>query len=428
VSVDKGDDVAEDGRALAVARQAALEPLDWDGIGAIVVLLVAATSLHDWVSDASIGVFLLRVLWVLMYLAAATRLVQRFGTEWLTWTVRHEPALCVLLALTFASYFWSLAPLLTLHKAASLLGTTVLGVFIGYNCPPLRVMRLLQWTFTLLIVSSIVVALAFPVPLAAGQPIGWLGIMSHKNDFGAAAVLATIFFLVVTLRRRIHPLWGAALCALCLVAVVQAHSRTSFVALGISLVALAYLAIAKATRRPTRVVLQRMSLGLVLGVSVMPFLVGPLAAALGSNDPLNGRTAIWAGALAILRERPLTGYGYAVVWGRAAATLLPHIAITAHRSAANAHNSIVNVATELGIPAAIVASVYLFGAFSNAVKLFEQEPSPFSSFALVFLVGITVTGVAEAHLLRIHSMFWILFIALTVTVKRSLRRIAAVRI
>ena len=90
------------------------------------------------------------------------------------------------------------------------------------------------------------------------------------------------------------------------------------------------------------------------------------------------------------------------------------------RSAGSAHNDIVNVATELGIPAAIVACVYLFGALSNAARLFEREASTFSFFALGFLVGTAVIGFAETHLLRIHSFFWILFVALTVTVKHEL--------
>jgi hypothetical protein len=54
------------------------------------------------------------------------------------------------------------------------------------------------------------------------------------------------------------------------------------------------------------------------------------------------------------------------------------------------------------------------------VRLFEQQRSAFSLFALVFLVAFTVLGFAETHLLQVHSVFWILFVALTVAVQRSL--------
>jgi O-antigen ligase len=415
------------GGELAAGPPATPQSLGGDGIGAIAILLMAAVSLHGWVSDLSVAHFLLRVLWWTVQLAVLARLLRRFGTEWVRWTVRHQPALCVLLTVTLASCLWSLAPPITLQKAVSLVGTTMLGVFIGYSCPPPRLMRVLHWTFALLIVSSVIVALLFPEPVAGElKQLRWRGIMADKNNFGAAAAFATIFFVVITLRRRVHSVWGATLwvwgatlCTLCLLAVIQARSRTAFVALGVGLAVLAYLVSASANRRPTRATLRRLSLGLILSVSVVPPLLAPLATILGHHDPLK-RTHLWAGSLTILRERPLTGYGYAVVWGRSRATLLPHVAATAHRSAGTAHNDILHVATELGIPAAIVACVYLFGALANAARLFEREASTFAFLAVGFLVCTAVIAITETYLLRIHSFFWILFVALTVTMEHTL--------
>jgi len=175
--------------------------------------------------------------------------------------------------------------------------------------------------------------------------------------------------------------------------------------------------------RPTLARLRRLSLALVFCVSILPFFVGPLAAALGNDDPLNGRTKIWAGVATMLSERPLTGYGYEVVWRRRKATRLPEIEITAQRSSTSAHNSILDIAAELGIPAAIVACFFLFTALVETARLFEREPSDFSLFALLFTLGIVVMGFTEAHLFRIHSMLWIMFVALIVAVSRSLERL-----
>ncbi len=405
-----------DGKRAAGPHEAP-QSLGGDEIGAIVILLMAAASLQGWVSDLSVANVLLRVLWWAVQLAAVARLLQKFGTEWLRWTIRHQPALCVLLSLALASCLWSLAPATTLQKAASLVGTTVLGLFIGFTCPPRRLTRVLHWTFALLIVCSVVVGLLLPAP--ATEQLGWRGIMTDKNNFGAAAVFATVFFVVSTLRRRVQPVWGATLCILCLLAEVEARSRTSYAALSVSLAVLAYLASASADRRPARATLRRLSLGLILGVSVVPLLLAPLTTILGDRDPLK-RTHLWYGALTILRERPLTGYGYAVVWGRSDATLLPHVAATANPSATSAHNDIVHVATELGIPAAMVACIYLFGALSNAARLFEREASTFSFLAVGFLIGTAVLAFAETYLFRIHSFFWILFVAVTVAVKQQL--------
>ena len=253
--------------------QSEAEPPAWDRFDEILVLLVAAASLGHWMSDLPLGSF--RGLWVLLYVAAVARLVQRFGSEWLAWTLTHQPALSVLLTLALASCLWSLDPALTMRRAASLLGTTMLGVFIGYSCPPPRLMRAFYWMFVLLIVSSIGVGLLLPAPVGEGISVGWRGVMTHKNSLGAAALLATIYFLVITLSRDIRPLWGAMLCAASLFALVQSRSRTSVIALVLTLVVSAYLAVGWATHRSSRAMLWRMSIGLIFTVSVVPFLVGP---------------------------------------------------------------------------------------------------------------------------------------------------------
>jgi len=405
------------GREGAEATPEVPPPLDSDDVAAIAILLVAAADLGSWLAGSSIAVVGLRALWVLIYLVTAARLLQRYGTEWVAWTIRHQPALSALLVLTLASCLWSLAPALTLRKAVSLLGTTVLGLFIGFIAPPQRITRVLAWAFGVLVVSSIAVTLLWP---ASTQPLGWRGILSHKNSLGAAAALAAIVWLIFTLRRRVHPVWGVALSVLSLLALVGARSRTAFLALGVSLLAAAYLAIGGGAPGSTHAVVRRMTIGLVLAVSITPFLVAPLATVLGTSDPLNGRLALWDGTLTILRERPLTGYGYDAVWGRDDATLLPHIPITAWRSSKNAHNSIADIASQLGIPAAIIGCLYLLGALIAAGRLVERAPSTFAYCAFAVLLGMTVMSFTEAHLLRIHSIFWMLFVALTVSAQRAL--------
>src|SRR5262245_5041219 len=174
---------------------------------------MATVNVRGVVAVPGPGFVLYNVLWVLAYLAVSARLVQRFGTEWLTWTLRQQPALWLLLIVAFASTLWSLAPSLTILKAAELIGTTVLGVFIGYACSPQQLIRVLHWTFAVVILISILVAVTLPAPvLGPHTPPGWRGIMSHKNSFGTLAAIAAIFFLTMTVAGRVARLWGATLC------------------------------------------------------------------------------------------------------------------------------------------------------------------------------------------------------------------------
>src|SRR4030095_9553158 len=105
---------------------------------------------------------------------------------------------------------------------------------------------------------------------------------------------------------RMPRLWGAMLCVSYLSAVVLARSQGSAAALGVSLIAGAYLAAAWISGQPTRAVMQRASLVLVLAVALLPVLVAPLAEPLGRNDPLNGRLALWGGAPEVIRGAALT--------------------------------------------------------------------------------------------------------------------------
>jgi hypothetical protein len=258
--------------------------LEWDDRGDR-HLAHGGRGIHDRLPDLSILALVPRVLWLLMYMAAAARLVQRFRAEWLIWEIRRQPALCVLLALAAVSSVWSLAPAITLQRSISLLGTTVLGMFIGHACPPQRLMRVLYWTFVVLMVISVAAALMFPAPVGDGVPVGWRGIMMHKNSFGAAAALATSCFVVLALGRLIRPLWGGALSALGTIAVAEAHSRTSLVVLGVCLVAAAILAFFWATRHPHGSLVRRASFGLVLGISVAPLVIRLLGSMFEKDDP-----------------------------------------------------------------------------------------------------------------------------------------------
>jgi O-antigen ligase len=207
---------------------------------------------------------------------------------------------------------------------------------------------------------------------------------------------------------------------LCLVSLAMSRSRTSWAAFIGTVGLSAPFAVSSNPHLASTRIWRRISLGLVAAVGVLPFLLAPFAPASAIDDPLNGRLLIWNGALSILAQRPWTGYGYAAVWGRVNATLLPQIPITAHPSAMSAHNGVVDVATELGIPAAALACACLFAALSSVRELYARATSAFSLFALAFAVAFAFMSFGEAHLLRIHSFFWILFVGLTTAVRRSL--------
>jgi len=401
----------------AEATRLNAEPLGLDGIASIGIFLLASLSLTNWLPPQRFTLPM-HALWAATYVFAGVRILQLFGTEWVGWMLRRETALCALLALAGLSSIWSLDRLQSVLSAVSLTATTTLGVYIALMCSPARFMRVLYWTFAVLILSGIIVALLLPGRALPGGGIGWRGIMVHKNLFGEAAIAALIFFVVVTVKRCVRPALGAFLCVSALIALVGSRSRTAYGALAIGLGAAGYLL----ARRPNPKTWRAITAGLLVAGAVVPFFVGPISARLGHAVTFDGRTAIWAGALKIIRQRPLTGYGYMAVWGRREATLLPRIAITAHRSSKHAHNSAINIATELGIPAAVVSCVFMYGVVSKALRTVKGDSSVYSIVVISLLLAMIVMGFAEAVLLQSHSVFWILLVALSVGTTRSMDR------
>jgi O-antigen ligase len=391
-----------------------------DGIAAAFILLFAASNAGGWVQHLPMERLLVRALWWLLYLGASLRLVHRFGAAWLTWMTRHQWALCLLLAWSLLSTLWSLVALETLHKSLSLVGTTILGVYIGYTLPPALLARVLRWSFAAVIVSSLVAPALIGDSIAVEPLTGfWRGLMVDKNAFGAMAAMASLCFLAAALRRGAGRVWGWAMGAACLSALVLSHSRTALVACVVGVSTIAWFAAVERRRASPWVGLLLLLLlfGTVGGAAI--YAREPLTGMIRKGAGLNGRTELWAGALQIIRERPLTGYGYHVVWGRMEKTLLPHIPITKHPSAKSAHNAFFDTATELGVPAAVLLVVYGVHALLDAVRFFAYRASSFSLFVLAFLMATATISITEANMLGIHWVFWILFVAIAIMLKRS---------
>lgn len=392
-----------------------------DGIAAAFILLFAASNASGWVQHLPIERALVRALWWLLYLGASLRLVHRFGTAWLTWMTRRQWALCLLLAWAASSTLWSLVPLETLQKSLSLVGTTILGVYIGYTLPPALLARVLRCSFAAVIVSSLVAPALIDDSIVVDPSAGsWRGLMVDKNAFGAMAAIASLCFLAAASRRGAGQFWGWAMGAACLLALFLSHSRTALAACVVGVCTVAWFAAVERRRASPWVGLLLLLLlfGAMGGAAI--YARGPLTGMIRKGPGLNGRTDLWAGALQIIRERPLTGYGYHVVWGRKENTLLPHIPITAHRSAHSAHNAFFDTATELGVPAAVLLVVYCVRALLDAVRFFAYRASSFSLFAIAFLTATATISITEANMLGIHWVFWILFVAIAIMLKRSL--------
>jgi O-antigen ligase len=209
------------------------------------------------------------------------------------------------------------------------------------------------------------------------------------------------------------------MCAVCGLALLLSRSVTALIACVAGAGVLLWPLAAPPITRAPRGVQATLWVALATAIVAVGSSVGPITEALGRDATLNGRTPLWAASLRIMRERPLTGYGYNVVWQRQEGTLLPHIPETGWREAATAHNAVLNTATELGVPAALLLVVYFVGTLLDAARSTrypQSSPYPYVTALLFALVTINLT---ESYVLTVHYVFWILWVAMAVMLRRN---------
>lgn len=394
-------------------------PMGCDAVAAIGILVFASLNVAGWVAHLPTPSVLVRVVWWIVYLGVGLRLLHLSGLAWLHWLVRRQALLVTLLATAVLSTLWSLAPIESLRQAVSLAATTLLGVYIGYVLAPVELARSLSIAFGSVVAFSLVALPVLPEAIVVEPTTRqWQGLMGHKNSFGALSAVALLFYLAA-IARGAGSFWRRAMSGACLLALLLSGSVGARISAGVGVATIAWLVAAPPSwRRRGRA---RLVLLGVLGLSALAVAQSTdlITRALGRDATFNRRTPLWAASLDIIRERPLTGYGYGVVWRREEATLLPHIPPTAGRSATSSHNAVLNTATVLGVPAALVLVAWLIATLRDAARVLIVDRSWLFVFVMAALTATVTVNLAESYLLAIHSVFWIVVVAMAVMLRRT---------
>jgi O-antigen ligase len=159
-----------------------------------------------------------------------------------------------------------------------------------------------------------------------------------------------------------------------------------------------------------------------LGVALLSTAdVGELVASVGRSTDFTGRTDIWGKVWTILEEHPWLGMGYGSIWFPAPGTESIHAAMLGlpHWLPSHAHNGFLQIASELGLPIAILAILFLFQVCIEPIALSSQRASPFVLFVIGLQCMFLVSNLFEALLFINRSFHWILFIAVPVALLRA---------
>lgn len=312
------------------------------------------------------------------------------------------PGLIVaIVALAWLSVLWSVAPSLTIRRAASLTATAAAAHFIGTAFPPRALVTGLRRFAVACALGSLVAAGA----AVAHDPDGkFRGVFFHKNQLGL--VLALGFVVSVahfgTTQRANMRVEAVASAVVSGAVLVMSGAATSLIG---ATVALGALPVGVAfTRKGYRagaigfacIALSAVVAAWALGASSLAF------HATGKDETLTGRTRLWSKLIdGPIEDRAVTGWGYGAYW-RDTNEVSQVVAAAQWQGAqpSSAHNSYLEMWLALG-PAGLAS---LLGAIATSLYAvfrrdkFLDNGTRLAMFAVVALLAWY--GYGEGDLLR----------------------------
>ena len=362
------------------------------------------------------------LLWFLTYTVAAAGLMFTHGLNWVFWLFRYRLLLVILVFGVIASIGWSVDPNVSATRVTHLVGSSIIATYLGFMVPLATILNVLAWVLGFIIVTSAGSALALPalgIESYEGSRV-WRGILTSKNDLGFWAAVGVLLF--VSQWSRAATGFGRVVCLgmalLSLATLYFSQSATSLLSMVVGGSVAIYFYIA-----------HRFQLGFVRMV-VMAVLFTALvfmafknintAELIGRSGDLTGRGEVWAQVWELIKDRPLTGYGYGSIWNPNAATIWIQEKYTDFTWVVyHAHNGFLQIASEIGLPLSLIALLMVVQQLIEIFYCQYQRQQLGVLFVLGFVITYLVSNYSEARFLVNRELYWILFLALPISMLRQ---------
>ena len=347
-------------------------------------------------------------LWALLITAALLRLPRGSHSlrEWLTsigWP------LVAFAALSVVSFIWSINPALTLRRSIALSGTLVMGTYIATRLSPQVLGRIAVLSTTLTSALSLL-AVGANLSWARGADGSSIGLLTHRNSLGAVAATGLLMSAIGAFDVTRFYLWVSRV--ILVATLVISDSRTSMLAATLSISSIFVLRILKNSRPLGTAALLICTAIALTGLKLIGGANG-IFESVGRSADLTGRGRLWPLISKLAMDRPYSGYGYGVVWGKdSPATQMIQPVFPSIRSA---HNILLEARLEIGYAGAILIVLTLALALGRGAKLtLRSDSRRFSSggeLTFGLAVFLSVRGIAESGFPSRNSLATILLVA-----------------
>jgi exopolysaccharide production protein ExoQ len=322
----------------------------------------------------------------------------------------------ILMAIICFSYFWSLNPSQTLRFSIYAMGTTGFGIYLAIRYTPRQQMDLITYTYGLLLILSLLFAVALPsYGLMGGVHEGALrGVFTHKNQFGAFMAPGGMLFLLNAFRggRYSWIYWG--LLVLSCWAMVMSQSTT---ALGTFAFMLILCLIYRIFRWRYEVMVSAILAVTIIGFFALIVIAGyigsdSLFSSIGKDSTLSGRTDIWRYVWEQIQLRPWLGYGLSGFWNGFDGPS-GYIQLAMRITVIYAHNGFLDIWLSIGAIGLSVFLVSFIGTIRQSLILLRTTVTPEGFWPLLFLTYILLSNLTEGTITTMNNSLWAIYIAIS---------------
>ncbi len=309
------------------------------------------------------------------------------------------------------SMLWSVDPAITFRRSIALLVTTVFGLLIAARFDWNAMVQRLAAIFGLLAIISLILALFFPAYGVMSEiHVGsWRGAWIEKNYMGGAMTKGLVLMMCAFAMRPDRGWLWVPLGFLCFFLVLMSTSKTALL-ISLSMIGM-FIAIRIFRRFPIlRIPLMYM---IVLSIGVFATLMMTIPDAMfeliGKDRTFTGRTDIWNGIIASIKQEPWLGYGYGVYW---LDPLGPsyYVRLELQWGIPSAHNGWFETILSAGIVAGALFGALFVSTLLLAIDRIKNGGTE-TYWVILSCMMFLMFSMSESTILQQNDLSWVMFVA-----------------
>ncbi|MGH6877036.1 MAG: O-antigen ligase family protein [Rhizomicrobium sp.] len=325
------------------------------------------------------------------------------------------PLFAALLGWCALSATWAVAPDVVFRRAAleivivmsAMMGVATLGMerSLALTRGVLCVVLLVNWLSIPLVHNAV----HLPGELDPGLVGDWRGLYFHKNIAGSVSAITAILFFFQALKTR--PLLNGAVCLGAVGFTIMTVSKSSIGLLPVAIAAACLYGLVWRRGIDRAILCVGLLLALLAGGAIVVTHLHLISHVLGDPTELTGRTAIWQGEFAFIRDHFLLGAGFGSFADTGATSLLHnYVADTWVQNISHGHNAYLQLLVTIGAVGFALAMLVFVVQPARSLWRFDLASVDSRSVLVAIFVFMVLHNFLESDFLEGDDPAWVLFL------------------